>query len=336
MSAVERYFNRLWYDDSWQQWLFWPISKVTEAVVKRKRQRYARHPPSPLPVPVVVIGNLSVGGTGKTPLLLHLIDALRKRGLKVGVISRGYGGHAHYPLWVTPASPATECGDEPALIARRTGVPLVVDPDRYRAAQFLLQKNQLDIVLSDDGLQHYRLARQLEVVVIDGARGFGNGRLLPMGPLREPLQRLSSIPIAVINGTPTPALQQQLSRCDRMQIHRMNIKPGKFRRLAGSDEASAQRFADRTVTALAGIGNPARFFNTLNSLKISHHPVEFADHHRYTQAELLPFQSATVIMTEKDAVKIDSNWLADGWYLSVDAEVSGALADDIMRALSLQ
>lgn len=336
MSALERYFNRLWYENHWQQWLFWPASKIAEAVALRKREKFVRHPPSALSVPIVVVGNLTVGGTGKTPLILYLIDAFRAKGLKVGVISRGYGGRAHYPLDVTPQTPASQCGDEPALIARRTGVPIVVDPDRARAARHLLDHHHVDLLLSDDGLQHYRLARQLEVLVVDGGRGFGNRRLLPMGPLREPLQRLNGLHFAVINGEPSESLRAQLALHPHLATYAMQIKPGKIRRLDGSASVGAETFINRSVTALAGIGNPERFFNTLKSLGIHFKTAIFADHHRYSLRDLQSFQFSTVITTEKDAVKIAPDWLADAWYLSVDADITGTLADDIMRALSLQ
>lgn len=336
MSSLERYFNRLWYEQHWHRWLFWPTSKLTECVVQHKRENYERHPPKALPVPVVVIGNLTVGGTGKTPLLLHLIDAFVAKGLKVGVVSRGYRGKARYPLWVTADTPAIDCGDEPAMIARRAKVPVVVDPDRARAAEYLLKRAKVDLLLSDDGLQHYRLRRQLEVLVIDGARGFGNEHLLPMGPLREPLARLASIRFAVVNGAPNAALNQTLARFPALAVYPMHIQPGKIRRLDGSGTAEPEQFKANPVTALAGIGNPSRFFNTLKSMGIRFETAIFADHHHYSASELQPYQLTTVIMTEKDAVKIQSEWLKDAWYLSVDANITGALADDIMRALSLQ
>lgn len=335
VSALERYFNDLWYGQSLQKWLFWPASKVAEKVAKRKRDQFLRQPPPALSVPVIVVGNLTVGGTGKTPLLLHLIDALQARGLNVGVISRGYGGKGPFPLRVTPSTPAHQCGDEPAMIARRSGVSLVVDPDRYRAAKHLLQQAAVDVILSDDGLQHYRLPRQLEIVVIDGQRGFGNQQLLPMGPLREPLNRLESISMAVINGEPSASLITELSRFPRLKTFQMSIQPGKIRRLDGSEEAANETFLGRSIVALAGIGNPDRFFNTLKSLSLSFTPAVFADHHRYSSRDFLAFQGATVIMTEKDAVKVSPEWVSDAWYLPVNAAITGGLVDDIIRALSL-
>jgi tetraacyldisaccharide 4'-kinase len=335
VSALEQYFNRVWYGKSWQKWLFWPASRLTGSVVQRKREQFLRHPPDALNVPIVIVGNLTVGGTGKTPLLLYLIEALQARGLRVGVISRGYGGRGPFPLWVTASTSASACGDEPAMIARRTQVPLVVDPDRQQAARYLLQQTNVDILLSDDGLQHYRLPRQLEIVVIDGQRGFGNAELLPMGPLREPLTRLESIPLAVINGSASADLNALLGAFPALKCSTMRIRPGTIRRLDGSEEAQPNRFKARPVTALAGIGNPERYFNTLKSLGISFKTAVFADHHRYSPADFLPYQQDTVIMTEKDAVKVPSDWLADGWYLAVDADITGTLVDDIIRALSL-
>lgn len=335
VSALERYFNDLWYGQNSQKWLFWPASKIAEKVVKRKRERFLRQPPAPLPVPVIVVGNLTVGGTGKTPLLLYLIDELRARGLKVGVVSRGYGGKGPFPLTVTSETPATQCGDEPAMIARRSGVALVVDPDRNCAAAYLLQHARVDVILSDDGLQHYRLPRQLEIVVIDGQRGFGNQRLLPMGPLREPMQRLDTIPLAVINGAPSDVVKASLSRFPHLKTFQMSIKPGIIRRLDGSEEAVPETFHARSIVALAGIGNPERFFNTLKSLSLSFKTAIFADHHRYSAQDFLPFQGDTVVMTEKDAVKVSPEWISDAWFLPVNAAITGDLVDDIIRALSL-
>lgn len=336
MSALERYFNRLWYEDHWQQWLFWPASKLAESVVARRRRQVLQNPPSPLKIPVIIIGNLTVGGTGKTPLLLFLVDELQKKGLRVGVISRGYGGKASYPLHVTKDTLPAECGDEPALIVRRTGVPMVVDPQRARAALALAAAHSVDVILSDDGLQHYPLSRQLEVLVVDGQRGFGNQHMLPMGPLREPLDRLDSLRFVVVNGAASESLQQELSRHRGLSIYSMQIQPGKIRRLAGSESADSVTFASRQVTAVAGIGNPDRFFNTLKSMGIVCDKAVFADHYRYSAEDFQPYQHTTVLMTEKDAVKVRPQWLADGWYLSVDASLTGPLVDDIMRALSLQ
>ncbi|CBL46898.1 Putative tetraacyldisaccharide 4\'-kinase [gamma proteobacterium HdN1] len=358
MSALERYFNRLWYEDHWQKWLFWPASQLAERVVNHRRnkaqvsaQKYhedlengSENSHAQRNPPVIVIGNLTVGGTGKTPLILFLVNALQARGLHVGVISRGFGGKASYPLSVTRETPASLSGDEPALIVRRTGVRMVVDPDRARAAKYLIAQSvaadaPLDLILSDDGMQHYGLQREIEILVVDGARGFGNQRMLPMGPLREPLDRLESLRFAVINGSPSPALLKILAEKPRLSVYPMQIQPGKFRRLGSSETAAPEYFQGREycqgreLCALAGIGNPERFFKTLGDLGIHAKKQIFSDHHHYCEADLLPFRNDTIIMTEKDAVKIQPSWLNDAWYLSVDAEVTEALVSDILSVL---
>lgn len=315
--------------------MFWPASKLTSQVVRHRRQQFLASSPSILSLPVVVVGNLTVGGTGKTPLIIYLIEQLRARGLRVGVVSRGYGGIGPYPLRVTRETSAHEAGDEPVMIVRRTGVPLVVDTQRVRGAAWLADTEKLDIMLSDDGLQHYRLPRQLEIVVIDGERGFGNGNLLPMGPLREPLERLASIPFAVINGEPGTKLKAQLARFPHLACFKMDIKPSQWRKLGSSLPVDVPFKPDDRVVALAGIGNPARFFQTLNTLEIAHQPLVFPDHHCFSEQDLLVIQTSKVVMTEKDSVKIRPEWLPDAWYLPVDADITGTLADDILRALTI-
>ena len=263
-------------------------------------------------VPVIIIGNITVGGTGKTPLVIWVADYLKKNNFHPGIISRGYGGMArHWPQQVRPDSNPGMVGDEPVLIARRTGCPVAVSPDRYKAAVELLEHKQCDILICDDGLQHHTLARDIEIAVVDSVRRFGNGRCLPAGPLREPISRLQSVDIVVSNGRPEHGEYQ------------MEIVSGSFHSVADPDkEVDKDVFKNSTVHAVAGIGNPLRFFSQLrrSGIRIIEH--KFPDHYRFQRADIQFGDDLPVIMTEKDAVKCSE--FADGkhWYLSVDARMN--------------
>jgi len=267
------------------------------------------------PVPVVVVGNLTAGGNGKTPVTIWLVQALQQRGLRVGVVSRGYGGKAaHYPLVLTAETSTTEAGDEPVLIYQRTGAAVAVSPSRRAAVEALLENGLLDIIVTDDGLQHYALARDIEIVVVDGERRFGNGWWLPAGPMRERVSRLKSV-TAVINngGSPQPG---ELA---------MQLVPGPAINLCSGAECDP--VALKNVVAMAGIGHPPRFFNTLNQLGVA--PVKeiaFADHQNYSIETLnsLVSDGQCLLMTEKDAVKARAFAKPDWWYLPVDAVLPAA------------
>lgn len=283
-------------------------------------------PPGGLPVraqarlpgtlPVLVVGNITVGGTGKTPMILWMIEHCRARGLRVGVISRGYGARPPTTPWrVRAEQDAAEAGDEPLMIVRRSGVPLMIDPDRPRALQALLAEEQLDLVLCDDGLQHYRLARDLELVLIDAARGLGNGRCLPAGPLREPAERLESVDALLYNGADE----------DPDGGYAFRLQPTALINLQSGERRPLEHFpAGQEVHALAGIGNPQRFFRTLEALHWRAIPHAFPDHATYTAAELAFSPPLPLLMTEKDAVKCRAFAAADWWYLAVDAVPSPA------------
>lgn len=259
-------------------------------------------------VPVLVVGNITVGGTGKTPLVVALVERLQARGFRPGVVSRGYGGDApRYPLKVTADTPATEAGDEPALIARRTSCPVMVDPDRSRAIRALLEEAGVDIVVSDDGLQHYRMGRAAEIAVIDGQRRLGNGFLLPSGPLRESAGRLRSVNLVVVNG-------------GREDEAAMTLVQGDAINLVDGRRMSLGEFRAGPVHAVAGIGNPQRFFSQLGSagLQLEVHP--FPDHHVFTATDLHFDDDLPVLMTEKDAVKCRSFADSRHWYVPVEAQ----------------
>lgn len=307
-----------WYQGHPALVLLRPLEALYRQIVRRKRVRFLAGEGDiyRAPVPVIVVGNITVGGTGKTPLILFLIEHCRAQGLRVGVVSRGYGAQPPSLPWrVLAEHSAAHTGDEPLLIVQRTGVPLMIDPDRGRAVRALLAEQPLDLILSDDGLQHYRLARDLELVLIDATRGLGNRRCLPAGPLREPVERLDEVDAVLFNG----------AQADRAQGYAFVLQPSALVHIATQQRHALTHFASgQTVHAVAGIGNPQRFFTTLETLHWR--PIEhaFADHTAYTPNALSFTPQWPVLMTEKDAVKCRAFAAADWWYLAVEAQPSTA------------
>lgn len=261
-------------------------------------------------MPVVVVGNITAGGNGKTPVVVWLVEQLQQMGYKPGVVSRGYGAKApRYPLLVENATLTKHCGDEPKLIHKRTGAPVAVSPLRSDAVKALLPLG-VDIIITDDGLQHYALQRDIEIVVVDGMRRFGNQALLPMGPLREPIQRLSEVDLIITNGG--EALAGELA---------MRLQPQKAVNLLTGERADVTELNDGLV-AMAAIGHPPRFFNTLQQLGANLlHAQSFADHEEIQPSRLdeLASKGQHLIMTEKDAVKCAEHAKANWWFLPVSA-----------------
>jgi tetraacyldisaccharide 4'-kinase len=322
---------RAWLEREWQRLgggalVLLPLTLVYGAVVAVRRRLYrARLLPSwRASVPVVVVGNITVGGTGKTPLVLEILEILMRRGWTPGVVARGYGRvprGEHDPLGVVRVYPDVATpehfGDEPVVIARRSRVPVYISPDRPAAARALLEAHpEVNVLVSDDGLQHYALARDVELAVVDGERRFGNGLLLPSGPLREPVSRLDSVDAVVVNGGHSDSIPG--AKQFAMQLGRERFVP-----LAGGQELSPPEFAlatrGRSIAALAGIGNPGRFFEHLARLGVRAHDRAFPDHHAYQAAELKLPGAEVVVMTEKDAVKCAAFADARMWYLRVEA-----------------
>jgi tetraacyldisaccharide 4'-kinase len=295
-----------------------PLERLYRRVAGRRRQAFkdGSQPGWKAPVPVLVVGNITVGGTGKTPMILWLIEHCRQAGLNVGVISRGYGAKPpRFPWLVTASDTAAVAGDEPLLIAQRSGVPLAIDPDRPQAARALLAEHSLDLILCDDGLQHYRLARDLELVLIDAARGLGNRRCLPAGPLREPPERLGEVDAVLCTG----------QQGDSALGYGMRLQPVALVNIESGQRVALDHFpAGQALHAVAGIGNPQRFFSTLEGL--NWRPIEhaFADHATYSAEQLAFEPPLPVVMTEKDAVKCLGFARPDWWYLAVDAQPSPA------------
>lgn len=310
---MSQWFTRVWHEGHPALWLLWPLMLLYALITSLRRGLYRLgvFKSQDFPVPIMVVGNITVGGTGKTPLTLALIERLRAEGFKPGVVSRGYGGHGDYPLIVNEDVIAEQSGDEPLTLFRRTAVPLVVDPKRSSAVAHLLANFDCDVVLCDDGMQHYALARDIEIAVIDGARGVGNGHLLPMGPLREPVSRLRSVQYVVLNGGGKDEGFVWPSAV------RMALGPEPWQNLR-QEEKAAPVPGDH-VHAVAGIGNPARFFTQLRAQGYVVTEHAFPDHHVYSTRELSFADGRPVVMTEKDAVKCmalaEDNW----WYVPVKA-----------------
>ncbi|MCU7959367.1 MAG: tetraacyldisaccharide 4'-kinase [gamma proteobacterium symbiont of Bathyaustriella thionipta] len=303
--------NEVWYQPHhWLSWLLWPVSLLFCWLVSLRRWLYARQilRSSGFPVPVLVVGNITVGGTGKTPMVIWLAQQLALQGLKVGIVSRGYGGRTGYrPQAVHADSDVAVVGDEALVLVRRTGCPMVVASDRVAAIRQLLAEQELDAVISDDGLQHYAMRRDLEILLQDGRRAYGNRMCLPAGPLREPLSRAE-----------TTDIQLTVSQ----QRGNMFLQAGP---VISVDAAGTQKrlsdFSNTPVHAVAGIADPERFFLLLEAqgLRIQRHA--FDDHHVFKAHELLFDDHWPVLMTEKDAVKCSAFNNPRLWYLAVYAQL---------------
>ncbi len=327
---------KAWYGRQFWPRLLWPLAMLYAWIARRRRDRFrkGRARSWRAPVPVVVVGNLTAGGTGKTPLVIWLVKWLARRGLRAGVVSRGYGGRGTYPMVVTPTTSATACGDEAAMVARRADCPVVVDPDRPRAVRKLLETGEVDVVIADDGLQHYALERDVEIVVVDGSRGLGNGLCLPAGPLREPASRLDECDWVVANGETSAAVPGAPTVVARATAF-VNLSTGE--RLAPDDFIA--RHASR-VLAVAGVGNPERFQSTLAAVGLTPLMRTFPDHHRFVVGDLEPGDATAVVVTEKDAEKIkDLHGVGDNcFYLEIEmdfAEPVDGFLEELFRSRGL-
>ncbi len=319
MSDAKRTLAERWLQGAYQgsRWL-WPLRPVGalyQWAMARRALAYQRAEKVAwqAPVPVIVVGNITLGGTGKSPLVAWLARWLTSHGWSPGIVTRGYGGKSpHYPLLVTAATNVAESGDEPLMLAQQTGLPVVADPKRARGAQALVAAG-CDIILSDDGLQHLALARDIELVVVDGARGLGNGRCLPAGPLRESPSRLQRVDAVIVNGDSQQPLPLGA-------VTTMQLVPQCWRRLEDGVRFSLAPLPfTLPVHAVAGIGNPARFFHTLSALGVKGDWHPLADHQSYS-AEALNFtDTRPVVMTAKDAVKCYDLAPPNSWVLEVEA-----------------
>ena len=307
-----------WYGKSRWTLLLLPVMLVFVGLANLRRYWIVRYTQKKLITPVVVVGNISVGGTGKTPLLISLVKWLQQQGFNPGVISRGYGGKADtYPYLLDATSTAAEAGDEPVTIYQQTGCAVCVGGDRIASAR-LLEDQNCDVLVSDDGLQHYRLGRDIEIAVVDGQRGLGNGWRLPVGPLREPKSRLKTVDWVVVN---SPSADFILPGLRDLFYVPMKINAQNLINLQTGKTISASEFNGAPVNAVAGIGNPQRFHNTLTELGISAELHAFPDHHAYSATDLQFANNWPVIMTEKDAVKCQSFAQPNWFYLPISASL---------------
>ncbi len=324
-NHLNRRLQAEWYGVSPNRWLL-PLEALFRQAVELRRRAYreGNKPSERLRVPVVVVGNLTVGGTGKTPLTIWLAAFLKSRGFRPGIVSRGYGGAAgSEPLAVDAASDPRRAGDEPVLIARRTGCPVSVFPKRAEAAKALLANTDCDIVIADDGLQHYALARDLEIAVVDGARRFGNGHCLPAGPLREPPERLRSVDMVVYSGVDVAE-----------DGYPMALEGGEAVNLLDESlRRPLSAFANQALYALAGIGNPARFFGHLRKFGLDFDGREFPDHHLYSRQDLAFASGANLLMTETAAVKCRDFAGPAHWYVPVEARMPPAFGENLLTLL---
>ena len=341
MSGLENYWSRI----TPLHLILFPVSLLFRLLTALRRALYRGGilPSHKLPVPVIVVGNISVGGTGKTPLTLALAQQLVERGRHPLIVSRGYGGAAQQLQQVNASSDARQVGDEPLLMARRNLCPVWIGQDRAAAAQAALQIHpQCDVVLCDDGLQHYRLRRDVEVAVVDGVSGFGNGLMLPAGPLREPVSRLRSVDAVVVNGgeTSTPDLFRRekkgaINLAPTIGQYAMRLSGEIFHNLLDpAKTASAGHFHATNNHAIAGIGHPQRYFRHLQALGIPFTPHPFPDHHPYLETDLAFTGCDAILLTEKDAVKCAAFADTRYWVLRVDAEIDPILIDHILRKIT--
>lgn len=335
----------LYYSDKKWLYLLAPFAWIYRLVIAIRRFCYRKNffKQTKLSVPVIVVGNITLGGTGKTPLVIYLAEYFKKKGKNPGIISRGYRSTAkHFPQVVTTESTAIEVGDEPLLIHHRTQCPVVIDPNRVAAANYLLEHFACDVIISDDGLQHYALMRDLEIAVVDAQRYFGNGFCLPAGPLREPVSRLNNVDLIILNGLHSDTevvsaaslvemekylpIKNIFDRCFAMQLI-----PQYFKNLQTQEIISVtdfvKKYAHSKIHALAGIGNPQRFFNSLSVLGLSILPSPKPDHHHYQLEELNFDDDYPIVMTEKDAVKCLAFANDKCWYLEISADLSAGFCD---------
>lgn len=322
MKYLRESVLRQWYARPHWLLLLAPLSLLNALIAPLRRKAQSRAARKP-PIPVIIVGNITVGGTGKTPLLIALVKHLQSQGLRPGVISRGYGGTREGCVSVSDSSDVEVCGDEPVLIARLTGCPVVIGTKRAEAAFYLTQNTSCDVILCDDGLQHYRLARDFEIAVVDGQRGLGNGWLLPVGPLRERPGRLRQVDWVISNG-PSSTLPVASQAMELAPVNWVNVATGQE---CGLDEINLNN-----AVAVAGIGNPQRFFDALKGLGFRGEARAFDDHYQYTGDDFVFAGERTVLMTAKDAVKClpiaSGNW----WALHVEA----ALPEAFLRQITQQ
>ncbi|MEI7994890.1 MAG: tetraacyldisaccharide 4'-kinase [Methylococcaceae bacterium] len=324
-KTLARWATDIWYKDPFIGVWLMPLGFLFSDAVRFRKFLYRMGvlKTHTLPVPVIVVGNITVGGTGKTPLIIWMAGFLKDSGFKPGIINRGYGGLAKsWPQWVTADSDVKNTGDEALLIAKQTGCPMAVGPLRVEAAKMLLKQAGCNVILSDDGLQHYALNRAIEIAVIDGERRFGNGYCLPAGPLREPIERLRSVDFIIVNG----------EKYEEGEFS-MRLVGEKAVNLVTGEQKSVQEFKGVDCHALAGIGNPDRFFKLLEMAGLACITHSFPDHYQFQRQDIEFSDNKPVLMTEKDAVKCTAFAGKQHWYLPVKAVPDPVFAEQLLNLL---
>ena len=322
MTGAGRTLSAAWYADAWWLWLLRPLELLFRLVsaLRRLAYRCGLFSVYRASCPVVIVGNITVGGSGKTPVVIALVQALHEHGVRVGVVSRGYGASRdQFPHIVSDSSEPADCGDEPLLIVQRTGCACVVSPSRVEAVQALLAQFDVDVILSDDGLQHYALARDLEIALVDASLGLGNGFCLPAGPLREPPDRLQSVDFTLYRGSKD-------THSGVFYLPEVLVNLVDDRQIAASTQVLGE-----DVYACAGIGQPQQFFSQLKGLGFNPQQRIFPDHHAYTATDFAGLDQHAIIMTEKDAVKCRHLAGNNAWYLRISAQLPQAVVHTIVQ-----
>ena len=325
MNLVFQAIEKTWYRRSPWSVLLLPLSVIYGALIQFRAAayRFGALRRSEVGVPVIVVGNLTVGGSGKTPLVIRLVQLLARAGFSPGIVSRGYRGRTtKIPCLVQEGADPSLVGDEPLLVHQQTGCPVVIDRNRVRGARHLTSQCGVDIVVSDDGLQHLRMSRAIEIAVIDGDRRFGNGYLLPAGPLRESPSRLDTVDFVVTNGGPALPGEYQMRATINEAVH-----------LTTGERRSLSQFADKKVHAIAGTANPAKFFSDLRLAGLTLCARSFPDHHFYQSSDLNDLHLSTVLMTSKDAVKCRKLAGPDWWAVPQTTEIDDSFKQELLELL---
>jgi len=334
-SKLQQWLENIWYNNGSGKFLLIPLTALYCAMNSIQRFKYHSNQ-TKLPHPVIVVGNITIGGTGKTPLTIYIVKTLQKAGYKPAIVTRGYGGQSRvWPQSVTAESDPKLVGDEAVLMARRTKVPVYAGADRLSSIKVLTDEHDCDVIVSDDGMQHYKLPRDVEITVLDGVRMLGNGWCLPTGPLRERKQRLKTCDLLVVNGEITEQRKDDLLGLD---FFTMNLEGTTLTNIVTQEQQTFEKFrsnnSSAAVHAVTGIGNPQRFFQTLKKqgkLQIQTH--SFPDHHNFTESDCKFDDDLPIVMTEKDAVKCMGFATANFWSLPVTAQLDQRFAEILLGLL---
>jgi len=327
MEYIQKIFIEQWYEPKPWGRLLWPFAKLFSYVVQLRKYCYAKNwfAKYKSAVPVIIVGNITVGGTGKTPLVIYLAQLLRKHGYNPGIVSRGYKGQVNSVILVSPYSDPKVVSDEAVLLANRGQCPVIVSKKRAVGVRQIVRHNKVNIIISDDGLQHYALERDVEIAVIDGNRRFGNGYSLPMGPLREPEARLDQVDLLVVNGGAPASEREHAMRLICKEVYSLS-HPARI--------LPIEYFKGTTVHAIAGIGYPERFFQHLRDLGLDVIPHAFPDHYAFSPADVSFADQRPVLMTEKDAVKCKHFAHAKHWVVALTVELPASFDEKILQLIN--